>query len=114
MSLIPDSRQTAAAGSWSGAATKLLLIAALVLTLALAVFGRMWLPQQWLAPMVATVLFAAALVAALCSSRSRNRSNTRVGWLDMAGILTGIGIVLSLLVEPEDTVQFVQNMTRRD
>lgn len=114
MSLRPDARRMAAAGSWSGTATKLLVIAALVLTFVLTVLGRAWLPQQWLAPMVATVLFAAALVAALCASRSRNHSAARVGWLDMAGILTGIGIVLTLLVEPEDTMQFVQSMTRRD
>lgn len=114
MSLIPDSRQSATSQAWSATRSKLLVIAALMLALVVAVIGRMWLPQSWLAPMVATVLFAAAATAALWASRSRVGPGARSGWLDIAGIVTCIGIVLTLLIEPEDTMQFVQSMTRRD
>ena len=102
------------ARSRSTATAKLLVIAALTLALVAALIGRMWLPQPWLAPMVATVLFAAAAAAALYASRLDAASGARIGWLDIAGIITCIGIVLTLLIEPEDTIQFVQGMTRRD
>lgn len=113
MKLIPHSRTTAP-GAWSGTAPKFLLIAALALAVVAASLSRMWLPQHWLAPVVATVLFAAAATAALCAWRFRHSSSVRLSLLDIAGFMTGIGIVLSLLIEPEEAVQFVQSMTRRD
>jgi hypothetical protein len=113
MKLIPHSRTTAP-GAWSDAGPKFLLIAALTLAVVAASLSRMWLPQHWLAPVVATVLFAAAAAAALCAWRYRHSSSIRLSLLDIAGFMTGIGIVLSLLIEPEEAVQFVQGMTRRD
>lgn len=109
-----DSRHAAGPGAWSGAAPKLSLIAALALTLGVALSVRASLPPQWLAPMVTTVMFAAAAVAGLCALRSARGSGGRAGWLDLAGIMTGIGIVLALLVDAEDAAQFVESMTRRD
>jgi hypothetical protein len=114
MNLIPHSRRATAPGTWSGTAPKFLLIAALTLAVVAASLSRIWLPQHWLAPVVATVLFAAAAAAALCAWRYRHSPSVRLSLLDIAGFMTGIGIVLSLLIEPEEAVQFVQSMTRRD
>ncbi len=114
MNLIPGNRRAAGPAAWSDTAPKFLLIAALTLAVTAAALGRTWLPQQWLAPVVATVLFAAAAAAAFCAWRTSLSSGSRLGLLDMAGFMTGIGIVLSLLIEPDEAVQFVQSMTRRD
>lgn len=114
MNFMPHIRRALVPETWADAAPKFLLIAALTLAVVAASLSRMWLPQHWLAPVVATVLFAAAAAAALCAWRFRHRSSVRLSLLDIAGFMTGIGIVLSLLIEPEEAVQFVQSMTRRD
>jgi hypothetical protein len=76
-----------------------ILLAALLATLAI----RNLMPADALAPAMVTLMFvfgtAAAGAAWLCRAR-----RFRIMWLDLAGSLTFIGVVISVLIEPDQMV----------
>lgn len=61
-------------------------------------------PADALTPALATVLFtlgaAAAGVALLC-----RRNAARAMWFDIAGVLTFVGVAVSILIEPDQMVR---------
>src|SRR5437899_4338203 len=77
-----------------------ILLAALFATLAI----RNLLPADALAPAIVTLLFAAGAATAgaawLCQA-----GRFRIVWLDLAGSLTFIGVVISVLIEPDQLIR---------
>ena len=77
-----------------------ILLAALLASLAI----RNLVPADALAPAIVTLLFAAGAATAgaawLCQS-----DRFRIAWLDLAGSLTFIGIVISVLIEPDQLIR---------
>jgi hypothetical protein len=62
------------------------------------------LPTDALTPALATLLFtlggATAGVALLC-----RRNQARALWFDIAGVLTFVGVAVSILIEPDQMVR---------
>ena len=81
------------------------LFAGILLVALLATVGiRNVVPMDALAPAIVTLLFAvAALTAGLALLCRRDRF--RIMWFDLAGSLTFIGVVLSVLIEPDQMVR---------
>jgi uncharacterized membrane protein HdeD (DUF308 family) len=77
-----------------------ILIGSLIATLGM----RNVLPTDALAPAIATLLFtlgaATAGLALLC-----RRNQARTNWLDVAGVLTFVGVAVSILIEPNQMVR---------
>jgi uncharacterized membrane protein HdeD (DUF308 family) len=81
------------------------LFAGILLGALLATLGmRNVLPTDALEPAIATLLFtlgaATAGFALLC-----RRNQPRTMWLDIAGVLTFVGVAVSILIEPEQMVR---------
>jgi uncharacterized membrane protein HdeD (DUF308 family) len=78
------------------------LLGALLATLGL----RAILSTDALAPAIATLLFAfgsaTAGFALLC-----RRNQARMVWLDIAGVLTFVGVAVSILIEPDQMVRLI-------
>ena len=78
------------------------LLGALIATLGL----REVLPTDALAPAIATLLFTLSAAttgfALLC-----RRNQVRMVWFDIAGSLTFVGVVVSILIEPDQLVRLV-------
>ena len=76
------------------------LLAALIATLAI----RNLVPADALAPAIVTLLFAVGAAAAgaawLCQA-----GRFRIVWLDVAGSLTFIGVIISVLIEPDQLIR---------
>jgi hypothetical protein len=82
------------------------LFAGVLLCVLIATLGvRNALPIDALAPAIATLLFvlggATAGVALLW-----RRNQTRTMWFDVAGMLTFVGVAVSVLIEPDQMVRF--------
>jgi hypothetical protein len=77
-----------------------ILLVALIATLGI----RNVVPTDALAPAVVTLLFAVGAVTAAFALICR-RDRFRVMWFDLAGSLTFIGVVLSVLIEPDQLVR---------
>jgi hypothetical protein len=64
------------------------------------------LPTDALTPAIATLLFmlgaATAGFALLC-----RRNQARTVWLDIAGVLTFVGVAVSILIEPDQMVRLL-------
>jgi hypothetical protein len=81
------------------------LMAGILLAALIAALGiRHLVPAEALAPAVVTLLFAGAAVTAGLALLCR-RDRFRVMWFELAGGLTFIGIVLSVLIEPDQMVR---------
>jgi hypothetical protein len=86
------------------------LFAGVVLSVLIATLGvRNALPIEALAPAIATLLFvlggASAGVALLW-----RRNQARTMWFDIAGMLTFVGVAVSVLIEPDQMVRlFIQS-----
>ena len=81
------------------------LFAGILLGVLIAALGiRNVLPTDALAPAIATLLFtlgaATAGFALLC-----RRNQARAMWLDIAGVLTFVGVAVSILIEPDQMVR---------
>jgi hypothetical protein len=77
------------------------LLGALIATLATSDI----LPPDALAPAIATLLFVlSAATAGLALLSGRNRASM---WFDIAGVLTFVGIAVSILIEPDQLVRLV-------
>jgi hypothetical protein len=114
MRLMPGHRRFWQAGLLPAELPKLLTIGALSTTLVLALAARTLLPTNAFLAVVTTALFGLALVATGVAYVVRRRSGQRLGWLDLAGIFTCIGIVASMMIEPEEAVQFVTGIPRSE
>jgi hypothetical protein len=77
-----------------------ILIVALVATVGI----RNVVPADALAPAIVTLLFVVAAMTAGFALLCR-RDRFRIMWLDLAGSLTFIGVVLSVLIEPDQMVR---------
>lgn len=77
-----------------------ILIVALIATMGI----RNVVPVEALAPAVVTLLFGIAALTAGFALLCR-RDRFRIMWFDLAGSLTFIGIVLSVLIEPDQMVR---------
>ena len=86
--------------------TQELFAAALLVTLMAALALRAILSLDALAPAVATLVFAMAAatagIALLC-----DRDGLRPTWFDIAGVLTFVGIGITILIEPDQMVRLV-------
>jgi len=81
------------------------LFAGILLEALMATLGMSYvLPADALTPAIATLLFtlgaATAGVALLC-----RRNRARAMWFDIAGILTFVGVAVSILIEPDQMVR---------
>jgi hypothetical protein len=85
---------------------KELFAASLLLALAAALALRAFVSLDALAPLVATLLFAlaASIVGGALIPIGRRR---RAAWFDVAGVLTFIGIGISIVIEPDQMVRLV-------
>ena len=80
------------------------LFAGILLVALLATVGiRNVVPVDALAPAIVTLLFAVAALTAGFALLCR-RDQFRIMWFDLAGSLTFIGVVLSVLIEPDQMV----------
>jgi hypothetical protein len=77
-----------------------ILLMALIATLGI----RNVAPADALAPAIVTLLFVVAAMTAGFALICR-RDRFRIMWFDLAGSLTFIGIVLSVLIEPDQMVR---------
>ncbi|WP_398474837.1 hypothetical protein [Tardiphaga sp.] len=85
---------------------KELFAATLLLTLAAGLALRAFVSLDALAPIVATLLFALAASIAGGALIPRNRKR-RAAWLDVAGVLTFIGVGISIVIDPDQMVRLV-------
>ena len=92
---------------------KELVAAILLVALALALALRSTLAPDALAPAVATLMFVMAAVTAGIALRCRQASFRATG-LDIAGMLTFIGVAITLLIEPDQIVRLVNLAERPD
>jgi uncharacterized membrane protein HdeD (DUF308 family) len=81
------------------------LFAGILLGALMATLGMSYvLPGDALTPAIATLLFtlgaATAGVALLC-----RRKRARAIWFDIAGVLTFVGVAVSILIEPDQMVR---------
>ncbi|MDE5453374.1 hypothetical protein GWE18_10945 [Bradyrhizobium sp. CSA112] len=81
------------------------LFAGILLVALLATVGiRNVVPVDALAPAIVTLLFGVAALTAGFALLCR-RDRFRIMWFDLAGSLTFIGVVLSVLIEPDQMVR---------
>jgi len=81
------------------------LFAGILLVALIATVGiRNVVPADGLAPAIVTLLFGVAAVTAGFALLCRG-DRFRVMWFDLAGSLTFIGVVLSVLIEPDQMVR---------
>ena len=76
------------------------LLIALIVTLGI----RNAVPADALAPAIVTLLFVLAAMTAGVALLCR-RDRFRIMWFDLAGSLTFIGVVISVLIEPDQMVR---------
>ena len=82
-----------------------LLTAGILLAALVAALGiRHVVPMEALAPVVVTLLFAGAALTAGVALLCR-RGRFGVMWFELAGGLAFIGVVLSVLIEPDQLVR---------
>jgi len=77
-----------------------ILLMALIATLGI----RNVVPADALAPAIVTLLFVVAAMTAGFALICR-RDRFRIMWFDLAGSLTFIGVVLSVLIEPDQMIR---------
>jgi protein-S-isoprenylcysteine O-methyltransferase Ste14 len=81
------------------------LVASVLLCALLAALGiRNAVPIDALAPMIATLLFVLAGAAAGVALLWR-RHQAGATWFDIAGMLTFVGVAVSVLIEPDQMVR---------
>jgi hypothetical protein len=79
-----------------------ILLAAVIAALGL----RQLVPTDAVAPIMVSLLFAGSAMAAGFALLSR-RERPRILWLDLAGGLTFIGIIISAFIEPDQLANLV-------
>ncbi|UZE50403.1 hypothetical protein [Rhodopseudomonas sp. P2A-2r] len=93
--------------------TRELFATVLLVMLVIALALRAIISLDALAPAVATLAFAMAAttagIAMLC-----HRDGLRLTWFDIAGVLTFVGIGITILIEPDQMVRLVSQPERPD
>ena len=85
-----------------------LLVGILLGTLISTVALRNLLPTDALAPVIATLLFVVgAATAGFALLLLRDRARTV--WLNIAGLLTFVGIAVSILIDPDQIVRLLES-----
>jgi len=105
----PIARHEAAPGGRAKELFAAILLVALTLALAL----RATLSLDALAPAVATLMFVIAAGSAGIAMQCR-REGFRATWLDVAGVLTFVGVAITLLIEPDQLVRLVTSSEQPD
>jgi uncharacterized membrane protein HdeD (DUF308 family) len=83
------------------------LFAGILLGVLIAALGiRSVLPTDALVPAVVTLLFALGAATAGFALLCR-RNQARTMWFDIAGILTFVGVAVSILIEPDQMVRLL-------
>jgi hypothetical protein len=104
---IADRSQIARTGGRENTARGKELIAGSLLVALVAALGiRNVVPADALAPAIVTLLFAVGAMTAGLALLCR-RDRFRVMWFDLAGSLTFIGVVLSVLIEPDQMIRLL-------
>ncbi|MDB5653360.1 MAG: hypothetical protein JWQ94_973 [Tardiphaga sp.] len=85
---------------------KQLFAAILLVALMLAVTLRALLALEALAPAVATLLFAVAAVVSGIAMLCRHDGARHI-WFDIAGAMTFVGVIITVLVEPDQIIRLV-------
>ena len=81
------------------------LMAGVLLATLLAALGiRSMVPAEALGPAIVTLLFATGAATAGLALACR-AGQLRMMWFDLAGSLTFIGVVLSVLIEPDQLIR---------
>lgn len=80
------------------------MVGILLTTLIASLAIRNLVPADALAPAIVTLMFVVGAVAAGAAWLCRT-GRFRVMWLDVAGSLTFIGVVISVLIEPDQMVR---------
>jgi O-antigen/teichoic acid export membrane protein len=96
----------------AGRATQL-VAAVMLVALTVALVLRATLAPEMLAPAVATSMFGIAAATAGIAMMCRQQ-RYRHTWYDIAGMLTFIGIAITLLIEPDQIVRLVINAEQVD
>ena len=104
MSLLDRSQIIRAAGRVPSLRGKELMAAILLAALLAGLAIRHMVPADALAPAAVTLLFAAAAAAAGLALLCR-AGEFRTMWFDLAGSLTFIGVVLSVLIDPDQLIR---------
>jgi hypothetical protein len=90
------------------------LVAGVLLCALIATLGiRNAVPIDALAPMIATLLFVLAGAAAGVALLWR-RHQARTTWFDIAGMLTFVGVAVSVLIEPDQMVRLFTSSDHPD
>jgi hypothetical protein len=83
------------------------LFAAILLGALIATLGMSYvLPGDALTPAIATLLFTLGAATAGVALLSR-RNQARAMWFDIAGLLTFVGIAVSVLIEPDQMIRLI-------
>lgn len=104
MTFLDRSQFARAADRAPSAPGKELMVGILLTVLLAALAIRHLVPADALAPAIVTLMFAVGAAAAGAAWLCRTR-RFRIVWLDVAGSLTFIGIVISALIEPDQMVR---------
>jgi hypothetical protein len=104
MAFLDRSQYVEAPRGAAAARGKELFAGILLLALIAAAGIRNLVPVDALAPAIVTLLFAVAAVTAGLALLCR-RGGLRTMWIDLAGSLTFVGVVLSVLIEPDQMVR---------
>jgi threonine/homoserine/homoserine lactone efflux protein len=90
------------------------LFAVVLLGTMIAALGiRNILPADALTPVITTLLFALAAAAAGFALLWR-RKQRRTMWLDIAGVLTFVGVAISILIEPDQLIRLFTHSDQPD
>ena len=90
---------------------RIVFAASIIVVIAFAAITHYALPREVLLPATVTFIFVVGAAIALCASRGP--VPPQFTYWEAAGLLTAIGIVASIMVEPEDLVRLV-DADRRD
>jgi hypothetical protein len=106
MTYLDRSQFARAASRAPSASGKELMVGILLTVLLAALTIRHLLPADALAPAIVTLMFAVGAAGAGAAWLCRTR-RLQILWLDVAGSLTFIGIVISALIEPDQMVRLL-------
>lgn len=88
--------------------TRELLVGLLLGTLISTIALRNLLPPDALTPVIATLLFLVGAATAGVALLLR-RGRARTAWLNIAGLLTFVGIGVSILIDPDQIVRLLES-----
>jgi hypothetical protein len=86
---------------------KVFFAATLLATLIAAATAQRMVSADALLPVTVTGLFCLAIVVTGIAALSRRDSSARMTGIDLAGVLTAVGIAASVLIEPDQVVRLI-------